>query len=282
VPELPEVEAHARRVRRWTAGRSWVGLRVVDPTAARASLSTRPSDGGAALGDWAGPCGEVLRVAKRIGLVRGVGSSGALVHLGMTGHLSRVVGDDVPRFGRVGWRLDDGSTIWLVDARRFGCVVPVADVAGAIAEGLGPDADAFPDGPSLAARFRGCRGPIKPALLDQARVGGLGNIHAGEALWRIGVHPRRPVPAVPEAAWAALAAGLPGWLEAAVLQEGPDHDGDLRYVSEGGDNPFFVYDREGQPCPRCAAPIQREVVGGRGSWWCPACQPAPCGSAAVR
>ncbi len=281
MPELPEVEAHARRVRRWTAGRSWVGVRVVDPTAVRPGLSTRPSEGGVSPGVWSGPCGGVLRVAKRVGLRAGP-TGGALVHLGMTGHLSRVLGGDVPRFGRFAWQLDDGCAIWLVDARRFGCVVPVDDVASAIVAGLGPDADAFADGTSLAARFRGCRGPIKPALLDQARVGGLGNIHAGEALWQVGVHPRRPVPEVPEAAWDALAAGLPGWLEAAVLNEGPDHDGDLRYVSEGGANPFFVYDREGQPCPRCAAPIQREVIGGRGSWWCPACQPAPCGSAAVR
>ena len=108
-------------------------------------------------------------------------------------------------------------------------------------------------------------------MLDQTCLAGLGNIHAAEALWRAGLHPWTPVSVVPLATWEALARAIPNQL-AQALSEIPVVDSFV-YVTEGGDNPFAVYGREGQPCRRCGVAVQRALQSGRSTFWCPVCQP---------
>lgn len=275
MPELPEVEAHRRLLDRYATGRRLVDVVVVDPGAVRPRRSTRPSAGGAAAAlrpAIGGVFGPPLRIGKRLGWP--VGEVGLEVHLGMTGHWVRRSGDEVPRFARLGLRLDDGATLWFTDARRFGCVVPHPrdGLRDAVQAGLGPDAlDAALDGPALAARFRTPR-PIKVALLDQARLAGLGNIHAVEALFLAGLHPDTPCDSIDAEGWSRLAAAIPRQLRDGLADLGDD---EIRYLSEGAENPFRVYGRAGLPCPVCGTPVARAVRAGRTTTWCPRCQPAP-------
>lgn len=274
MPELPEVEAARRNLARWAEGRRVVEVRVVDASAVRDGLATSPrralTGGVGALDALLGAVVAVARRGKRLGWRSGAGA--AAVHLGMTGHWVRRPTDEAPpRFARVGLALDDGATLWFTDARRFGCVAPVAPDAldGVLAEGLGPDGLLEPpDGPGLAARMR-CRAPIKVALLDQARLAGLGNIHAVEALWRARIHPSRRADALAADEWAALASAVAAQLREAVETTAAE---DIVYLSEGAENPFVVYERAGGSCPRCGGSIARTVQAGRSTYACPGCQ----------
>lgn len=277
MPELPEVE-HARRwLEHRTQGRVLASLELLDPAVVRSHLSTRPthavSDPTAAVAGLFGqPIGAPIRWGKRLGLPIGAPGSpgGLLCHLGMTG---RWVAEPTLH-ARLGLRLDDGSGLWLDDPRRFGCVVVhPGPLAPALREGLGPDAliDA-PDGPALREALAR-RGPIKTALLDQARLAGVGNIQAVESLWAAQIHPSSRADRLDEHAWSRLAAALHQSLLRTLEQSG---DGEIVYVSrDASASPFRIYGRDGSPCPRCEAPLVRERLSGRATVRCPSCQPAP-------
>lgn len=277
MPELPEVEAARRRIEAWLTGRRILAMHVPDPSSVRAGLTSRPSDGVpdavAATSVWVGAeVGVPLRHGKRLAVA--FGASGMLAHLGMSGKwVSRAPGA-VPKFGRIGLEVP-GRVAWLVDPRRFGCVTvrQAAELGGALAEGLGPDAwTALPDGPGLAARFP-VRRPVKIALLEQDRLAGLGNIHAAEALWRARIHPDRRCDRLIPEEWSRLATAIRVQLHAAVRDLGDEDE--VTYVSEGADGGrFAVYGQTQRPCPRCGGSVAHEVRGGRTTWWCPGCQPA--------
>lgn len=262
MPELPEVEVARRQLARWAAGQRIVGVRVEDPTVIRAGEAARLERVVGAV------AGEALRHGKRLGWA--LGELGLVVHLGMSGAWTR--GAPVPRHARLGLGVESGW-IWLVDPRRFGSVqiVDARELETALRAGLGPDALLEPlDGPGLAARFGG-RGAIKPALLDQARLAGIGNIQATESLWRAGVAPQRAGASLSSEAWDRLARALVEQLVATIeVTDGEE----VHYVTAGGPNPFAVYGREGAPCPRCGGRIVRQKQAGRATFHCPVCQPA--------
>jgi formamidopyrimidine-DNA glycosylase len=269
MPELPEVEAWRRGLERWLAGREIVGVDVVDPTVVRVSPSSREvwADGADWLRAWVGERFDApSRLGKRLGL--SAGERHAVVHLGMSGRFVRA--DQAPRHARVGWSVDEGAPLWFVDARRFGGVAPLPAAEG-LGEGLGPDAASPLSGPALAARLRGGRA-IKVALLDQAALAGLGNIHAAEALWRAGVNPDRPCHALDQPSWERLAQAIHAQIHQAI-DDIPADVVDFVYVSEGGPNPFAVYQRAGEPCSRCGDAIEKTVQAGRSTYWCRKCQP---------
>lgn len=283
MPELPEVELHARRLRRWLVGRVVERVQVEDAGAIRPRPSTRPSeampDGPARLQRLPGARVEaVLRRGKRLGmrLTEAVGTD-LLLHLGMTGRWVRRSTAEAgpPRHARLGLAAG-GRWHWFVDARRFGCVVPMAptELRSALERGLGPDALEPLGGSELAARV--CRGrgraAVKVALMDQSRLAGLGNIHVVEVLFQSGVHPARPVGELSASEWERLAELIPRHLRAALAEQ--PGDGDVAYLTEGEiDNPFAVYARAGQPCPHCGEEIERARQSGRSTFWCPGCQP---------
>lgn len=279
MPELPEVEGCRRAIARWTAGRRIVGVDVFDPAVVRSKRSTSVRDalpGGAEQLAFLLAGARIVRlerVGKRIGIVLNRDFA-LLLHLGMTGHWYRRNAEDAPGpTVRLRWPLDDGQALWFADARRFGGVsfVPCEQLAAVLRDGLGPDAwDALPDAPALAARWRGKR-PIKVILMDQAVLGGLGNIHAVEALWRAGIHPDRRGDALSLDDSERLRDSIHEQLAAAILEA--DVDG-FTYVNEGGPNPFAVYGRKGLPCPRCGAAVESSTHAGRSTFWCSACQPA--------
>ncbi|MBN2801175.1 MAG: hypothetical protein JXX28_18695 [Deltaproteobacteria bacterium] len=265
MPELPEVEYARQRLTRWTTGSALTGWDLVDPGAFRPKLSAHPTPDPLAVARLQAlvgrPSTATARHGKRVGW--SFGGPGLLLHLGMTGAW---VEGARPRHARLGLRFGD-RTLWLNDPRRMGGVSYDDDPSAHVGTGLGPDA--LLDG-SLS-QVVPSRSPIKVALMDQRRLAGLGNIHAAEALWRAGISPRLRACDLDEGQRAALTQAIRAQLTEAL--KALDLETDLRYVSDGGDNPFAVYGRQGQPCPRCGAPISRELLGGRGTWWCPSCQP---------
>ncbi|MBE1874595.1 Fpg/Nei family DNA glycosylase [Myceligenerans pegani] len=138
--------------------------------------------------------------------------------------------------------------------------------------------DPYVDRAEVARRVRRRRTQIKRALLDQTLVSGVGNIYADEALWRAGVHGRRPTERMRQADALRV-------LDAAteVMREALGHGGtsfDALYVNVNGESGYFerslnVYGREGEPCRRCGTEVRREQFMNRSSYYCPRCQRAP-------
>lgn len=269
MPELPEVENARRCLEGWLRGRRLAGVRTLDDKVWRGSVATRPPTGPSLPPpELAGDALQAVhRHGKRLGLV--FSTAELYVHLGMTGRW--VAAEEAPRGARLALLREDGPPVWFADLRRFGSVVPVPDVAAILAHGHGPDALSPLAGEALAARFSGRRA-IKVALMDQKCLAGLGNIHAAEVLYQTGIHPTRRIHQLGTADWQALAARIPAHLADVVAAAG---DQPLTYVTEGGDNPFAVYGREGEPCPGCGTAIVRVRQSGRSTFFCPACQADP-------
>ncbi|MSQ03256.1 MAG: hypothetical protein EXR71_15420 [Myxococcales bacterium] len=267
MPELPEVETCRRSLRRWTQGRRVVAVELCDPRSVRLGRSDRPTaahpEGRRALDAVvldAAP-GEIARHGKRLLWLFGDGA--LLLHLGMTGRWSRAA----PPHAKVRLELDDGTVLVFADPRLLGGIVPTEPERGRtlLHEGLGPDALEGPL-PSF-----GGRRPIKVALMDQAVVAGLGNLHAAEALWRAGIDPRTPAADITGDRHAALQRGVAEQLGDA-LRMLAQHD-EIEYVEDAGaTNPFPLYQRAGSACPRCGTPIAKMTQAGRSTWWCPGCQ----------
>jgi formamidopyrimidine-DNA glycosylase len=196
-----------------------------------------------------------------------------VMHLGMTGVLHFGPADAYTR-ARLG--LDDGRELVFRDVRRFGCLAVVTagvyDALPTLAR-LGPEplSDAF-DPERFARDLAATRSPVKPYLLTQRAVAGVGNIYADEALWQARIHPasRR----VGRRRALALHGAIRQVLEQALVREGTTFR-DYRMVNgESGRNATFLiaYGQAGRPCPRCGAPLRKMALGGRGTTFCPVCQ----------
>jgi formamidopyrimidine-DNA glycosylase len=274
VPELPEVEIAARNLRAWTAGRAIVRS---DPDP-RAQRIFRPATPAAFARAVAGArFGPIRRVGKHllVALEGDAGPVGLHAQLGMTGKwLRRAEADPATRFSRARLHLDDGSVLHFDDLRLFGRlrVVPQGrfeDVPELVA--LGPDPlERGVDPDRLAEALARSRLPVKVRIMDQAVLPGVGNIYASEALFRARVDPRRPASDLSRAEVRRLAVAIvEAMREGIARQEGPE----ITYVEEGGENPFLVYAREGEPCPRCGkGRIVRKVQAQRSTFFCPRCQ----------
>ena len=129
----------------------------------------------------------------------------------------------------------------------------------------------------LGEALAGRRAPVKAAILDQRRLAGVGNIYADEALWRARIHPQRPAGELDEDELRALHRGIRAALKAGIARQGATLR-DYR-TPDGGSgrmqHEFKVYGREGEPCERCGRPIEKTRAAGRGTWFCPNCQPSP-------
>ena len=204
------------------------------------------------------------------------GPTVAVIHLRMTGQLLFRPGpaDRPPRFV---WLLEPRTELHFQDVRRFGRLwaFPPAREAEFFS-GMGPE----PFGDEFTAAYlrrelEGRRAPLKSFLLDQRRIAGVGNIYADEALFRARLHPLRAAGSVGPREAQRLHAAL---LE--TLQAGIDHEGSSieSFVDPAGVRGSFqeilsVYQRTGEPCRVCGTTVRRTVVGGRGTHFCPRCQP---------
>ncbi len=270
MPELPEVETIRMKLRRGSADvPSLVGQRIKNVSLrwprhiVRPAVSTfRKQIRGRAVQD-------VQRRGKFV-LIPLDGRTLA-IHLMMSGDL-RMVDSSTPRgrFDHTVFNFESGWQLRFSDSRKFGRVFLLKDSEELVGK-LGPEplADDF-DQPMLIHILSEHRRALKPLLLDQTVIAGLGNIYTDEALHRAKLHPlRRSDTLKPEEA-RALWAGIRG-----ALQGGLHHNGaSIDWVYRGGDfqNYFRAYGREGEPCPRCGSDIVRTVVGQRGTYYCPTCQ----------
>jgi formamidopyrimidine-DNA glycosylase len=275
MPELPEVEIAARNLRRWALGHRITSV-ALDPRGKRlyrpgtAAAFARAVDGATLTG--------LRRIGKHLLLTleRGGAPVGVHAHLGMTGKWVRREGSDAaPSHARASLALDDGGVLHYQDARLFGRLrlVPEARFA-ALKElaALGPDPlEQGIDEAKLAAAMARSRLPVKVRLLDQSVLPGVGNIHASEACFRAKVDPRRKANDLSRAEVKRLAACVMDSFRMTLEKEdGPE----VIYVEEpGAANPFLVYGREGERCPRCRkADLVRIVQAQRSTFYCPRCQ----------
>jgi formamidopyrimidine-DNA glycosylase len=274
VPELPEVETVRAQLEPVLTGRRFERVEIHDPRLVR---PYEPAEVAAELE------GERVVAVERRGkylIVRFESDRVLLIHLRMTGSLrhsrSGLEGD---RHRRAVVRLDDGSDVAYRDVRRFGTwlVLEPGELAPYLATRVGEEPlDALFTAARLGERLAKRRAPIKSTLLDQRTLAGLGNIYVDEALWRARIHPLRPAESIDRAELRRLHRAIRTTLEAGIARQGST----LRdyALPDGGSgsmqDEFKVYGRGGEPCDRCGTPIAKTRLGGRGTWFCPQCQPA--------
>ncbi|MFG6191767.1 Fpg/Nei family DNA glycosylase [Nonomuraea sp. JJY05] len=257
MPELPDVEGF-RQVLSEHTGEPIRAVRVRDPGVLR--------------GVGAGRLASALRghrfeQPRRHGkwLIAPAGGPVLMLHFGMTGSLSWHSPEEPwHRHDRVVWRFDDGELRYR-DMRKLQGIRLADDEAQVerVLGGLGPDAREVSYacfGRLLSSR----RGRLKPALIDQTFLAGLGNLLADEICWHAGVNPQRAVGDLDEAERAALYGAMRRVLRESIKARCvPARD---TWLTGARDEP-------GGPCPRCGRPLSRGRIAGRTTVWCPGCQP---------
>jgi formamidopyrimidine-DNA glycosylase len=203
-----------------------------------------------------------------------------VVHLRMTGRLSAVPREEPPlRFEHLAIEFANGLDLRFSDQRKFGRVIHVdGDDLSLLEQRLGrePLEREF-TAAWLAERLQRRPGKIKAVLLDQGLIGGLGNIYVDESLFRAGIHPERRANTLTPEEIRRLHRAVRGVLRAAIDGRGTTFSSfeDAEGNRGGYGGRLLVYGRGDKgPCPRCGTPLVRSVVGGRGTSFCPHCQPA--------
>ncbi|HET7043739.1 MAG TPA: bifunctional DNA-formamidopyrimidine glycosylase/DNA-(apurinic or apyrimidinic site) lyase [Gaiellaceae bacterium] len=273
MPELPEVETIRRQLAPVLEGRRLERVQIYD------GRLTRPEDPAAVAAELEGERVERVERRGKYLIVRFESGLILLIHLRMTGSLEhgRRPPDGDPHLRAV-VTLDDGADVAYRDVRRFGTwfVTEEQQLVHYLEARLGEEPLAAEFTPrALAARLAGRRAPIKAALLDQRTVAGVGNIYADEALWRARLHPLRPAGGLDSREVQRLRDTVRAALEIGIARQGATLR-DYRQPSgaQGGmQHEFKVYGRDGEPCDRCGTPIEKIRIAGRGTWYCPACQP---------
>jgi formamidopyrimidine-DNA glycosylase len=278
VPELPEVETVRAGLADHLVGRTIEKAQVLHPRAIRRHLA-----GQADFEDVLR--GRTITGARRRGkyLWLPMGDDALLAHLGMSGQLL-VGAPDRPLSSHVRVRFtftDAGPDLRFSDQRTFGHLVwspGGAELPSLIAH-IAPDPlEAAFDDAAFLARLRARRTGLKRALLDQSLISGVGNIYADEALWRARLHWARATDTLTRAEAARTLGEVRAVLVDALKSGGTSFDS--LYVNVNGESGYFsrslcVYGREGEPCPRCGTPIQRDPFMNRSAYSCPRCQPGP-------
>ena len=202
-----------------------------------------------------------------------------LLHLRMSGRL-HLVAADAPRIKHehVVLSFDDGRQLRFHDPRKFGRLSLVKTTAGVLGR-LGPEplAHEFTTR-TLGRLLKNRRRMLKPLLLDQSFIAGLGNIYVDEALWEAGLHPCRLASTLSKPEIKALRLSIPRVLKRGLKNLGTSlGTGETNFysvASRRGRNKdrLNVFRRTDLPCPRCKTSIERLVVGQRSTHICPKCQ----------
>ena len=275
MPELPEVEAMRRGI---TMAVGAIISSARQPKSRYRPIRIDPSWEGVESGVVGRRIERVERIGKRV-LIGLSGDCWLVIQPKMAGML---LAGDAPTPEHVRWQLDcqgaSDCTITYWDRRGLGTLALWTD--GQLKERLGGDAigpDALViDGERLRAIFGGLKRPIKPALMDQMKLAGVGNLYASEILFRCGISPRRRCTRIGKRAWEAIATSTREILLDAIEQGGSTlRDGTYLMVngeSGGYQGAHQVYGREGLPCPRCGTAVRRIVQAQRSTFFCPGCQ----------
>jgi len=259
MPELPEVERAARQLIRAALGKTIASVKAIHPALKR-KLS--PSQSRAARGKRI----ETIERRGKHQLLRLDSGDTLVVHFRMNGDWEiGTTADPLDRFARAAIELSDGTRISLVDRRALSSITLDKEGSSSLPK-LGREAsDPALDADYLSAVLKRKKIAIKPALMDQSVIAGLGNIYAAEALWESELDPRRPAAKVSRAKLEKL-------IDAIRLVLSPKKRLPGRYTDKRGAGRFAVYDREGKECRRCGGTIERIVQAGRSTYFCPDCQ----------
>jgi formamidopyrimidine-DNA glycosylase len=272
MPELPEVEVIRQALVPRVVGRQIEAARICEPRLTRRGGT--PQEIGSAL------AGRTVAAVRRRGkyFLFDLGGESLIVHLGMTGQLlwwntREEFRPDVHTHAHL--RVSGGGVLSFRDVRKFGqmFLLPTAAVERTLGIGVEPLDDGF----SAEVLRRICRASgvrIKPLLLDQRKVAGIGNIYADESLFRAGIRPTRRASSLRPAEVRALRRAIRAVLRAGIRHRGSSISDFRDPCGEPGHfAPLHrVYHRHGEPCVTCRTPIRRIVLGQRGTHFCPTCQ----------
>lgn len=274
MPELPEVETVRRTLNELVAGKTIDRVTVSLPR-----IIQRPAEPEQFADLLAGR--TIVTVERRGKFLRLLLDGLTLVsHLRMEGRYGLYRSDEpVEKHTHVIFHFTDGTELRYKDVRQFGTMhvfLPGEELDSPPLNKLGlePLDDSF----TLESlrRLLGRRpGPIKPLLLNQTYVVGLGNIYVDEALFSAGIHPERPADSLEKDEWERLFRAIRDTLGRAVEAGGSSIKS---YVNGQGEMGMFqhsllVYGRKNEPCSRCGSAIEKTVLGGRGTHYCHTCQP---------
>jgi formamidopyrimidine-DNA glycosylase len=266
MPELPEVEATRRRLNDLVLGR------------AITKLITSAQHRGIAEQSLGAIAGSKIEAVRRRGkyLLLCFHTQILVIHLGMSGRVLVHSGEPfVPsRHDHLQLTLDDDSVIVFQDHRRFGRVLLSPNDLSALPP-LGPDptdGNLTPD--RLAAALKGRRGALKPLLMSQDIIAGLGNIYACESLWMARLSPHRNADSLVRDDHQRLSTAITDVVNRAIEAGGATLNDYRGTTGEMGDfdQSFAVFAREGKPCPKCQSPITAGRIADRITYWCSICQ----------
>ena len=266
MPELPEVETVARTLREGRLPLVGRKIEAVQVLWHREVQGIAPEAFASRLGG--AKINSVGRHGKYLMLQLSTRDT-LFVHLKMTGRLEVVPRDEAfSKHARVVWLLDKNLALRFDDARKFGRVWLPNDVQDVLGH-IGPDAVQVSEA-EFMARLLKKKGAVKPILLDQGFIAGVGNIYADESLHRSKLHPQRLASSLNHADARRLYATVQQVLAEGIRANGASFD----WVYPGGnfqDN-FKVYGQTDKPCATCGTLIQRILVGQRSTHFCPKCQ----------
>ena len=277
MPELPEIETVKRTLTPLLCGRRIIDVRVIKPV-----VVAYPAPDMFAVRLTGATVSALGRRGKYL-LIHLDSGDTLIAHLRMTGRFLYTPADHEQKpHTHVVFSLDNGSELRFSDMRRFGRLWLMAageqDTVSGIHK-LGPEPlDAACDAALSAAYYRdklaSRRVSIKQGLLDQSVLAGLGNIYVDEALFQSDLDPRRPTAKIKDAEWQALAKAIPQILQKAIENNGTTFRDYLDGEGNVGRNlPHLrAYGRAGQPCLKCGTIMEKLVVAGRGTTFCPRCQ----------
>jgi formamidopyrimidine-DNA glycosylase len=268
MPELPEVEAVTRRVRRLALGVRITAAGVYRPGVTAPQYPDRLKHG---------VKGRAIEAVQRRGkniLLLLEGGAVVRVHLRMTGNLTVIPDSRLrPVTARVWFELDDGRALILDDPRALGRVtLHNPRELAKLFEDLGPEplSAEFTVEHFIAKAKRSAK-PIKLLLMEQRVVVGLGNIYAAEVLFQTKIHPARPARRIGVDRLVALHGAIVETLKLAINSAVISYD-EPGGFSEGENFPVAVYGRESEACMRCGTAVRRMKQGGRSTYFCPGCQ----------
>jgi formamidopyrimidine-DNA glycosylase len=259
MPELPEVEEAMQRLKRAAEGKTIARARTHHPALAR----QLPAATARRLRQL-----QIVKVERRgkHQLLHLADGSTLHAHFRMNGDWLVARSDEpLEKFTRASIDLTDGTRIELHDSRALSSMKLHAKGEDPLPRlGMEANDDAL-DADYLRAAFSKRKGPVKPALMDQSVVAGLGNIYAAESLWMAKISPKAAASSISRSRLAKLAESIHAVLEKENRPPG-------RYTDTENRHRFQVYDREGRKCSRCGSTIRRIPQAGRSTYFCPKCQ----------
>jgi formamidopyrimidine-DNA glycosylase len=265
MPELPEVETIVRELRQ----------QVISKTIASVRVLWERSIQGPADEFRRRLAGKTITAISRRGKFIGFelpDHTFFTIHLRMTGKLVQKLDTAGQKHVRVEFRFRDGSTLYFVDARKFGRL-RLWPCKSQSCPGLGPE-PLQPAAVLAVLSGLSTRRPIKTVLLDQTILAGIGNIYADESLFAAGIHPLTPAARLTTEQRLELSRAVPKVLKSAIRRSGTTLRDYRTVAGSSGKNQKYlqVYGRARQPCFACGAPVDKIRISGRSAHFCPCCQ----------